>query len=564
VLFQEKGCAGCHGADGLKPSQPIVFANYTQATLTAKIERSMPLNAPGTCSGACAQAVGAYVWALRPAAAACTSVEKPLPRRLRLLTKFEYVNTINDLFARKDASYLVSSLGSDTEVEGFDNNVVANSITLGRMDGFWTAAEHIAKTINPASLLSGCPSTGVAACFVEQFGRKAFRRPLSAEEKADYTALFNLGASAEAGARYVIQTLLASPNFLYRTELGQNGQLTPYEVASLLSYTFWGSMPDEALFTQAANNQLASKEQLKQTVDVMLQNTKARAQFAHFGRQWLRVESITAVARDAGLFPDFNYSIAQNMDTELDMFLQEVLLKSGFSMADVFSTNFTYVNPSLANYYGLPSVSGQQFQRVALNNRPGGILFNGALLTRNAKFFETHPIQRGLLVRTRLLCQKLNPPPPNVGLVEPFNPNAPTRERFAQHTANPACASCHQYIDDIGFAFEQYNAVGQFRTFDVGGNTVDASGRITGLNRLTDPDSHTFTNLEDLSRILATEGFHATSSCAVEQFTRIMSGVNEPDACSLANTVNRWNPAGKSLRDAWIELVAAQSFTQRQ
>ncbi|RYZ79374.1 MAG: DUF1592 domain-containing protein, partial [Moraxellaceae bacterium] len=350
--------------------------------------------------------------------AACTTNETPLPRRLRLLTKFEYINTINDLFARTDASFFAGNVGTDTEVHGFDNNVLSNSITIGRMDGFWSAAENVAKTVSMSRHLSGCPTTGAAECFVEQFGRRAFRRALTTEEKADYVTLFNLGATRDAGARYVVQTMLISPSFLYRTELGQNGQLTPFEVASLLSYTFWGSMPDDALLDKAATNQLASKEQLKQTVDGMLKNTKAQKQFTHFGREWLRVESITSVARDAALFPDFNYEIAGFMDTELDLFLQETLLQAGYTMADFISTNFTYVNPRLETYYGLPKTSNTAFHRVTLANRPGGILFNGALLTRNAKFFETHPIQRGLFVRTRLLCQKLGVPPANVGLVE--------------------------------------------------------------------------------------------------------------------------------------------------
>jgi len=523
----------------------------------------MPATAPGTCNGSCAEAVGAYLWSLKPAQNACNS-EAVLPRRLRLLTKFEYINTINDLFARTDAAYFAGNVGSDTEVHGFDNNVSANTITLGRMDGFWSAAENVAKTVSLSRYLSSCPSTGAASCFVENFGRRAFRRPLSAEEKADYISLFNQGASRDAGARYVVQTMLVSANFLYRTELGQNGQLTQYEIASLLAYTFWGSTPDDSLLDKAANNQLTSPDQLKQIVDGMLKSTKAQQQFAHFGRQWLRVESVTSVARDAALFPDFNWEIATYMDTELNLFLQEVLLQAGYSMADFVSTNFTYVNPTLETYYGLPASSGSDFHKVSLTKRPGGILFNGALLTRNAKFFETHPIQRGLFVRNRLLCHQLGTPPPNVGLVASFNPNLPTRERFARHTANASCASCHQYIDEIGFAFENYTAVGQYRATEANGAPVDASGRITGLNHLGDSDSHAFNNLPELARILATEGFTTLSACAAEQFTRLAQGVNEPDSCTLANTVRRWNPSARSLRDLWIEIVASQSFTQRQ
>ncbi|RYD94046.1 MAG: DUF1585 domain-containing protein [Sphingobacteriales bacterium] len=112
--------------------------------------------------------------------------------------------------------------------------------------------------------------------------------------------------------------------------------------------------------------------------------------------------------------------------------------------------------------------------------------------------------------------------------------------------------------------FENYTAVGQFRATETNGEAVVASGRITSLNRMSDTDSHTFNNLPELARILATDGYQATSACAAEQFSRLASGINEPDACALANTVNRWNPNVNSLRDLWIEIVASQSFTQRQ
>lgn len=564
ALYQSLGCAGCHGADGLKTSQPINFAKYSLTSLIAKIQASMPFNAPGTCSGQCAEAVGNYLWSLRPAQTACGSSETPLPRRLRLLTKFEYINTINDLFARTDAIYFAGNVGSDTEIDGFDNNVNANTITIGRMDGFWSAADNIAKTVSVTALLQACPSATKAECFVEKFGRKALRRPLTSEEKSEYVGLFKLAASADAGARFVIQTLLVSPSFLYRTELGVNGRLTPYEVASLLSYTFWGSTPDDVLLDKAAANQLSTTEQLKLTVDSMLNDAKAKKQFTHFGRQWLRVESVEYLARDGGLFPDYNFTIAGFMDQELDLFLQEILLKSGYSMKDFLATNFTFVNNALGTYYGITPNDASGFSKVTLTKRPGGILFNGAVLVRNAKFSESHPISRGLLVRTRLLCQSLGVPPPNVGLVEPFNFNLPTRERFARHTDNPACASCHQYIDEIGFAFENYNAVGQYRTVEANGELVNAKGSIKGLNHLGDTDTHNFNDLVGLSNILATQGFAATSACAAEQFSRVVSGLNKPDACTQANTVQRWNPQVRSLRDLWIEIVASQSFTQRQ
>lgn len=188
----------------------------------------------------------------------------------------------------------------------------------------------------------------------------------------------------------------------------------------------------------------------------------------------------------------------------------------------------------------------------------------GALLTRNAKFDESHPIKRGLLVRRNLLCQEFGTPPPNIGEVEPFDPTKPTRERFTSHSANANCASCHQFIDEIGFAFENYDAVGHYRTDEASGIAVDASGTISGLARMTDDDRHNFRNLNELAGILATEGFAPSSACLVEQFQRLMDGIAEPDPCSRTNTVTRWQPTVNSIRDLWVEMVASQTFLQRQ
>lgn len=561
-LYLEKGCLACHGADGLQKSQPIVFDNYTLPTLIAKIDRDMPTLNPSSCVGDCAEAVGEYLWSLRPVVS-CDTGEQVLPRRLRLLTKFEYANTVNDLFGRTDGDSLSSAVGTDTEVRGFDNNASANAVTIARMDGYWAAAEAVAKAVDVNKWLGSC-GQNAADCFVTNFGRDAFRRPLTSQEKSDYMSLFSSGATPEAGARYVVQTMLASPNFLYRTELGENGRLTQYEVASLLSYTFWGSMPDANLFTRAANNGLSNTDQIKQAVETLVADPKAQKQFAHFGRQWLHLEPVAGVDRDTQLFPSFNAQVAEAMDAELEMFLQEVLLKDGYTMADLFKSDFTFANQALAGFYGINGVSGSQMSKVAVNDQRGGILFMGALLTRNSKFDESHPIKRGLIVRRNLLCQEFGVPPANIGEVEPFDPSKPTRERFAAHSANEACAACHQFIDEVGFAFENYDAVGSYRTAEANGASVDASGTISGLNRMTDDDEHMFFDLKGLSDILAGEGLQPTSACVAEQFQRMMEGVAEPDACALANTVSRWNPAANSIKDLWVEIVASQTFMQRQ
>ncbi len=566
--FKDFGCVACHGNDGLQESQPIIFDNYTLESLIAKIDVSMPISpvdddAWKTCVGDCAKAVGEYLWSIRPMES-CDVGEKVLPRRVRNLTKFEYSNTINDLFGRNDGEALASGIGSDTEVKGFDNNAYANSVTITQMDSYWNAAKDIAQVVDVRPWLStnNCNVQGMSACFVSKFGRSAFRRPLINEEMDDYTDIFDAGSNDEEGARFVVQAMLVSPNFLYRSEIGTNGRLTQYEVASLLSYTFWGSTPDEALLDMAANNRLGDTGQIKSAVEQLLTDTKAERQFVHFGRQWLQVDEVAELNR-GNTFPAFTNGVASAMDRELELFLQEMLLRDGYNMNDFFTWDQTFANNTLANFYNLNG-AGNQMTKIDAGPNRGGVLRLGAVLLRNSKLDESHPIKRGLLVRSHLLCQEFGAPPPNVGEVEPFDPTKPTRERFTAHSENEACASCHQYIDEIGFAFENYDAVGQFRTSEANGAAVDATGTISGLEIITGSDSHSFTDLNGLANILGESAQRSTSSCLAEQFQRMMDGEAKPDSCTVDNTVARWNPNVNSLKDLWVEMVSSQTFTLRQ
>ena len=563
-LYKDHGCLACHGNDGQQKSAPIVFANYTYDSLLAKIENTMPPQNPGACVGACAEAVAEYTWSLRPQQTACGTTEASLPRRVRLLTKFEYVNTINDLFSRSDADSLANLIGSDTEVKGFDSNVRVNKVTSVRLDAYWNTAQRIAASVNFNKWLNtnNCSRNEKSYCFVEKFGRDAFRRELSDEEKTDYQAVFNEGADDAAAAKAVAQAMLISPNFLYRNELGQNGQLTQYEIASLLSYTFWGSMPDSALLDKAKNNQLNDASKLEKEVQRLLASDKARKQFVHFGRQWLDVDAVESINRDKKTYPDFSKKVASAMDKEIDMFLTELMLSDGYTMKDFFQNDFTFVNQDLASFYGMAGVSGQAMQKVNSDATRGGVLGLGAVLVNNAKFDDTNPIKRGLLVRRHLLCQEFGTPPPAVGEVEPFDASKPTRERFAAHTKNENCASCHQYIDEIGFAFENFDAVGKYRSTEGNNLPIDASGSISGLELMTGSDRHAFTNLQDLAGILASNGLTSASECLVENFQRMMEGVEKPDPCKTTNTATRWGSG--SIKDLWVEMIASQSFTKRQ
>ena len=569
-LYVDQGCASCHGARGDNPMRPIVLDRWTRATLISKIDTSMPLNNPGACVGACATAIADYILSWKPVVS-CNADEDVLPRRLRLLTNREYANTINDLLNISTGTTIAASFEPDTEVKGFDNNAEASMINNGRMDAYWNAAKQVAETVSMTNLMTCSTSTARDQCantFVPAFGKKAFRRPLVAAEQTSYSNLFRLGASNEAGARLVIQSMLSSPNFLYRAEIGSvvsgASNLTPYETANLLSYTFTGSMPDTTLLTEADNNRLTTPAQLRTQAERLLATTKAAAQFSHFGLQWLHVDDVANLQRDKTLYPQFTQAIGTAMKTELETFLNELFLKPGYKMADVFNPGFTFVNGTLASYYGMTGVTGTNFQRINTNNQRGGVLAMGAVTATLATVTGSHPIHRGLLVRRNLLCQDFAPPPPNVGEVEPLNPNKPTRERFAAHTNNPNCQSCHQYIDDIGFGFENYDAVGRFRTTEGNNIAINASGTISGLAVMTESDNYSFTDLRGLSTVLATAGTEPTSKCLTKQYHRFATGISEPNECAVTASYSRWQNKSTDLRDMMLETVTSPTFLTRK
>ncbi len=582
-LYKEHNCHLCHNNDGLKKELPIVFENWNQQTLTRRINDTMPEKDPGACVGACAEKIAAYLLSIAPERE-CAEEPTPLPRRLRLLTNREYANTLNDLLQTSQGYQLIKNFESDTIVAGFDNNASGSNININRMNAYWNAAKTIAESHSDINRLLNCgqqqqqqqnqqaSKDDLRRCadeFIPKFGERAFRRPLTAEELESYKELFVSATDREAAGRITLQAFLSSSNFLYRTELGQedNGQyrLSAYEIASLLSYTFWGSMPDENLFRAAKDGHLYDPNNLKSQINRLLGDKKAELQLAYFGKQWLNAKHIANIARDEKFFPSYSSEIGLLMEQELDQVLAELFTSdTSYSVTDIFQHNFTYANNDLADFYGFSGVQHSDFRKI--NNIPNrkGILSLGGILAKNAKFQENDPIHRGLLVRRNLLCQEFGVPPANIGEVEPLDPNKPLRERFSAHSNNKACASCHEKIDPIGFAFENYNAVGLYQETEGNNLPIDASGILEGLNSMAGTDKHEFNSLHDLSDILANAGKDRIAYCLAEQFERYMAGIAKPDTCQVEENKQRWLNQSDKLLDLWPAVMSSPNFAIRQ
>lgn len=350
-----------------------------------------------------------------------------------------------------------------------------------------------------------------------RFVSRAFRRPATSEEIERYAgfvdAIVARGEKWEAGVQLAMQAVLVSPKFLFRTE--PEGQasptephpLTEYQLASRLSYFLWSSMPDDELFALAARGQLTAN--LDSQVRRMLQDPRSAALVDSFVMQWLQLQNLKTFQPDPKRFPNFGDRLRSAMTEETKRFF-EAILREDRSILDVIDADFTYVSASLARHYGLTEKNGpiprsrydqpEEFVRVDLKgtNR-GGILTQASVLAVTSNPTRTSPVKRGRWVLEQLLGTPPPPPPPDVPELEkdgkPLSAGS-LRQRMEEHRKNPACANCHAKMDPLGFAFENFNAVGAFREKDEG-VTIDPSGVL--------PDGTQFNGPAELKKILLTK-----------------------------------------------------------
>ncbi|HEY6880709.1 MAG TPA: DUF1592 domain-containing protein [Polyangiales bacterium] len=499
--------------------------------------------------------------------------EAPSPRLLRLLTPREFQNTLAALLYVTDVD--VSSLPLPPRVRGYDNNASASVVTARHVDEYLSAtAPLIERAISSQrAQLVPCQASDAscARTFVTKFGLRAFRRPLRDDELARYTAMFAsdlTNGDFDTGLSLAISSMLISPNFLYRSEVGEAAggvyRLTQYEIASALSYLYWGTMPDQALFDAAANNQLSTKEQLAAQARRLLGDERAKEQLAQFSLQWLGSDGVLSAFKDKAIYPAFSDSLRTAMVEEQKRFINDLALGSG-TFAQLFRANYVFANAELASFYGL-SGSGSDFSKrpVAAESGRGGLLGLGAVLAAHAHSNESSPVKRGKFVRDRLLCQDLPPPPANLDTTPPgLDPTLTTRARFAKHTSNAACSNCHQYIDGVGFGFEGYDGIGQRRTVE-NGLPVDESGTMVGLESLSDKTSAPFRGIRDLSEMLADS--QTAQSCFALQYYRFARGYaeSEDDACSLEKLRGEFEASNLSLKELLVNLALLDSFTTRR
>ncbi len=469
-----------------------------------------------------------------PGAERCTPVT-PGRAPLRRLSNFEYGNTVRDLFGQDDP--LSATLPS--EPARYSNNVDMQSPSRPLIEQYAEVAkEVVANVLSDADAraehvpcLENATTDTEASCvrsIIESIGERAFRRPLDAatiDELVQLQSELRQSGTFEDSIASLLEAMLQGPDFLYRLEFGLDDpascgtarRLSGHEMATRLSYLLWGSMPDPSLEQAAAAGELDSAPGVLAQASRLLQDSHSRAVVRHFFEEYLSLEP-EQIAPDPDLFPSFTDSLPELMHEETLGFLEHEVFEGNGSWPSVLTAPYVYVNEELANYYGIEGVSGPEFRVVEVEpdvDHRVGLLTQGSLLIPTSLPGVRRPITRGLFVMSRLFCFPLPYHPPDLPIDVVPGPSASytTREVLAASTNDPVCGACHELIDPLGFALENYDGAALWREQE-NGIAIDASARHPFLGD--------FDGAAELA--LALSWYEDTHTCFVDNWAEFAHG----------------------------------------
>ncbi|HEY7426943.1 MAG TPA: DUF1592 domain-containing protein [Gemmataceae bacterium] len=397
-----------------------------------------------------------------------------------------------------------------------------------------------------------------------RFAGRAFRRPATDAEVERLLKLYDRaekeGERFENRVRLALSGVLVSPHFLFRVEHdppdikpGTVYLIGEYELASRLSYFLWSTMPDEELFALAAKNQL--RKNLGAQIQRMLKDPKSAALVRNFAGQWLTLRKLDTVTPDAKTFPMFDAELRAAMQKETELFF-EAVLKEDRSLLDLLDADFSFVNERLAKHYGIEGVKGKEFRRVKLPANRGGILTQASILTLTSNPTRTSPVKRGKWVLDQIFNTPPPPPPPDVPeLKEEKRLTGSLRQVMEMHRANTLCASCHQKMDPIGFAFENYDAVGAWRDRD-GEAAIDPSGTL--------PDGRSFKGPGELKKLLKSKKELFGRCLAEKMLTYALGrGLEYYDRCAVDKILDALGKNDYRFSTILVEVVKSEPFQMR-
>ena len=501
---------------------------------------------------------------------------EPEPGPLRRLSAHEYRHTIEDLFG--DAVVPPASLPSD-ERPGGEFGLIAVGVSTFALSGsgarsYEEAAYSVAEQAMAADdrdAFVGCTPGGVTddACvdqFVRTFGRRAWRRPLSSDERARIVAIANDAAvrldDFHGGLEFAIAYMLQSPYFVYRAEVGSPSEdnpgwyaLSDWELATRLSYLIWSGPPDEALLDATAAGELSTTEGIEAQVHRMFEDEKASRGIRAFFDDMLLLDRLLneeLVAKDPEQFLHYNADVPPSAREETLRFAEDIVLRDA-DYGEMFTGRRTFIDRTLASVYAVPAPSRDGFglYEHPEDSHRRGILGQLSLLMGHSNKTTSSATKRGAYLRRVLMCQPIPPPPPNIETTLPEASDAPTlRERVARHLEEPVCAGCHNLMDPLGLSLENFDAIGRFRT-EENGETIDASGYL---------EEREFDDTPGLGRALAAS--ETTSRCLVRTMFRYGTGHAERPAETviLRDLHEQFLASGRSVQSLILALATSDGF----
>lgn len=498
----------------------------------------------------------------------------PPPGGLRRLLGHQYVQSIGLLLGPEAAA--VADAPADPVLATFDAIGTLESVpSPADVERYEASAAAVAEAAiaNPQTIGQTVPCVVDGplddACYeslARDLGRVAWRRPLTDAQVQMLIGVAEAGREFGeddfmVGAQYMLAAILQSPRFIYIVELGDPAdgdyrELDGYELAARMSFFLNGRTPEPELIDRAEAGDFDDDEMVRSIAEEMVNRREARDVVARFYDQYLGIRRLPSVSKDAELFPTFSEELAESMRNETQLLLEDIVFEQEGSLLDLLDADYTFVDDRLAEHYGLPSPGAGLWARTDVADGEGrsGMLTHAGWLAVQSHGEVNSPTRRGLFVQEQLLCLEIPAPPPGVE-VEPIipEPNETLREALSRHMDDPTCATCHVLTDPLGFAFEEYDPVGAFRTLD-NGQPIDASGEVGGIG--------SFDGAAELAAIVRDDGRHPR--CVVE---RVWTGglgwtPSDDTAPALDEVSDAFVASDHQLKQLLVELTLSTVFRQ--
>lgn len=490
----------------------------------------------------------------------------PVRSRMVRLTHAQWEHSVRDVLRLDQDPGVSISFTGDPPNGSFSNNERALTVTPNLRLDYQRAAEELSQRVarDPAALARIFPEAD-AAEFIASFGRHVYRRELTADEQARYRALFDAGPSvfesgdARAdGAQLVIEAMLQSPHFVYRTELGDDGApLSGFEVATKLSYLVRNTTPNDELLDAAASGMLDTPGGVAEVARQLLDSPEAAETLQRFHGELFGLDRYLSIAKDTEKFPQHDESLNPTLARAEELFLDH-LFRDGLGLEALLTSTVAYANAELAPFYGV-EVSGAELQEVDLGAERPGLFTRLGFLAYNGTLRDPDSIHRGVEINRTMMCASLSPPPGIIPALPTTQPGQTNRERVNAHTGPGTCGSgCHTtIINPIGFAFENFDAMGQLRDTD-NGKPVDTSSEYDFGDGLVPFDGAA----ELMPMLAASPRAHACYARHLAEFG-LGRDIDAQDEALIGSLQRASVLEGESIRNMFMAVVASPAFGQR-